>query len=496
MKRAVIIGSGVGGLTSALLLAMHGWEVQVHEQHYRPGGLLHRFFREARPYDTGFHYCGGLGSDDILGSCLRHLGVFDQIRWLPLDEDGFDRLKFPGFEFRVPNGVDAYRERLIETFPEERVGIEGYLADLEEATRHYGLYAFRSVVDPAEFLKWEGQSVEEVVARHTRCRELVAVLTGQNALYGVPAAKAPFGLHAVVMHHFLKGANRIDGGGDRLAKSLVNRLKQLGGTLHLKSRVDQVRVEDGKALGITLASGEQIDADLVVSNMHPRVLLEHLPEGAVRKAYRTRVLDQRVGMGHLGVYVQLDSAADCIGNANVYRLKDFDSDLTFENIRPGHVPFYFATAPAQGLENPSPHHHVVLMLIALDYAKVAPWASSSTGKRPPEYTAYKDSLSQAAVQALCEDFPTLTDKIVRVEASTALTTQHFTRSPEGAMYGHYHEVSQMGRYRPSQFSRVHGLIQVGQSVFAPGVLGSTLSGYYGVGRLLGFERLTDELRVA
>jgi phytoene dehydrogenase-like protein len=230
--------------------------------------------------------------------------------------------------------------------------------------------------------------------------------------------------------------------------------------------------------------------------MHPRVLLEHLPKNAVRKAYRTRVLDQRVGMGHLGVYVQLNGPADCIGNANVYRLDDFDSDRTFENIRPDHVPFYFATAPAEGLENPSPHHHVVLMLIALDWAKVAPWAASSTGERPPEYTAYKDSLSRAAVNALVEDFPSLKEKIVRVEASTALTTQHFTRSPEGAMYGHYHEVSQMGRYRPSQFSRVQGLIQVGQSVFAPGVLGATLSGYYGVGRLLGFERLTEELRIA
>ena len=496
MKRALIIGSGVGGLTSALLLAKHGWDVQVHEQHYRPGGLLHRFFRDARSYDTGFHYCGGLGSDDILGSCLRHLGVFDQVRWLPLDEDGFDRLKFPGLEFRIPHGVEAYRQRLIDTFPEEKAGIEGYLADLAEATSHYGLYSFRSTVDPAEFLKWEGQSVAEVVSRHTRCRELTAVLTAQNALYGVPASKAPFGLHAVVVHHFLKGANRIDGGGDRLAKVLVNRLKELGGSLHLKSHVEQVRVEDGKALGVTLASGEEINADLVVSNMHPRVLLDHLPDGAVRKAYCNRVRGQRVGMGHLGGYVQLNGPADCIGNANVYRLSDFDSDLTFENIGPGHVPFYFATAPAQGLENPSPHHHVVLMLIALDYAKVAPWAESATGERPPEYTAYKDSLAQSAVNALCLDFPSLGDKVTRVEASTALTTQHFTRSPEGAMYGHFHEVSQMGRYRPSQFSRVHGLIQVGQSVFAPGVLGATLSGYYGVGRLLGFERLTEELRIA
>jgi all-trans-retinol 13,14-reductase len=492
--KAVVIGSGVGGLTAAILLAMRGWEVDVFEQHYRPGGLLHRFFRQGSPYDTGFHYCGGIQHEDILGRTLRHLGVFEDINFLPLDPDGFDRLLFDDYEFRVPVGVEAYRARLKSEFPHETAGIDAFVNAMEQSVNEYGLYKLRTNVNVKEFLRWEECSLSSFIDQHVRDPQLKAVLCGQCVLYGVAAKDAPFGLHAVILHHFLSGANRVEGGGDRLAKVMVRRLRKLGGRLHLKTGVDQVLVEDRKACGVRLDDGSEVRADFVVSNMHPLTLLDHLPEGAVRKVYKNRVRDTRVGGAHMGVYIQLDAPPTAIGNANVYRAYDLDPDRSFEDVEPGNLPFYYATAPGEGLLKPRKTHNVVLMLSALDYSRMKGWENLPTGNRGPEYTAYKEALKETMVEGLLNDFPSLRPHVVRVEGSTPLSTRHFTRSPAGAMYGHYHSVDQMGRYRPSQVIRVRNLLQVGHAVFTPGVLGATLSAYYGLGYFLGLKTLLDELK--
>ena len=106
-QHAVVIGSGMGGLTAARLLQKRGYEVTVLEQHYRPGGLLHRFFRKEGAFDTGFHYCGGIAPGQPLGQALRHLGVMDKLEFHALDPDGFDILRFPDAEIRVPAGWEA-----------------------------------------------------------------------------------------------------------------------------------------------------------------------------------------------------------------------------------------------------------------------------------------------------------------------------------------------------------------------------------------------------
>ena len=497
-KHAIVVGSGMGGLTSAVLLAMHGWTVEVHEQHFRPGGLLHRFFREGAPYDTGFHYCGGVEHQDILGRCFKHLGVLDEIDFQPLDPDGFDRIWVEDFEFRVPVGWDRYRDRLVAAFPHERAGIDALFRDMLAAIDEYGLYVFKTEVNVTEFLRWEGTALTDCIHRHIRDPMLVAVLCGQGVLYGVRPGQAPFGLHSVIMHHFVRGAHRVKGGGDRLAKVMVKRIKELGGTLRLRSRVEEILVEDRVAKGVRLASGEERRGDLVVSNMHPRVLLDHLPPGAVRKAYRSRVLDQRVGIAHLGVYCQVDGPSPSIGNANVYRHYSVDPERSHDPMRPdARPPFYFATAPNAALDvDARKKHDVVLMLLAPDWDDVVRWKGTKTRERGPEYEAFKKAVQDRAVEALLSDFPELQGRLQRVESSTGLTTQHYTETPRGAMYGHYHSVDQMGKYRPSQVIRIRNFFQVGQGVFTPGVLGATLSGYYGCGFWLGLDQLLAELEAA
>jgi len=492
-KKAVVIGSGMGGLTSAVLLAMNGCHVTVLEQHYRPGGFLHRFFRDGVPYDTGFHYCGSVEDGQIMNACLKHLGVWDELTFRELDPDGFDRVIFPDFEFRVPKGRARYSQRLRDAFPADARGIDTFIDAVADACKHYGLYSFTTEPHVDKVLKYEGMTLDRFLEQHIgdpRCR---AIIAGQSLLYGVPPAQAPFGLHALVTDHFLQGAYSIDGGGDKLAMSMVRRIRSLGGAVKLKTAASAIDVRDRQVRGVHTADGEFIQADLVVSNLHPQLTLQLLPTNVFRRASRNRIQNNAVGKGHMGVYIQLDRPAHEIGNANIYRHLSWDVNNAYKGINPRETGFYFATAP--GNRHPR-GKHVVLMIMSQPWEQVARWADSPLGERDPEYLAYKRSLQDIAIGALLADFPSMRDHIVRVESSSPLTTAHFTRSPRGAMYGHYHSVEQMGRYRPAQATKVRNLLLVGQGVFMPGVLGTCLSAYYACGYLLGLDRLLQELEAA
>ncbi|MCO4747459.1 MAG: NAD(P)/FAD-dependent oxidoreductase [Proteobacteria bacterium] len=492
--KAVVIGSGMGGLTAAILLQRQGYAVTVLEQHYRPGGLLHRFHRKGAQFDTGFHYCGGIEKGQALGQCLRHLGVFDDLSFHELDPDGFDRLRFPDFEFRVPRGWEAFRERLVERFPHEAVGIDAVLSEMQRAAQLYGLYKLRMDSDLSAVLKVEKVSLADVLQQHIRDPKLKSVLSAQGVLYGVAAPEAPFGVHSLIMDHFLDGAWAVEGGGDKLVRAVVRKIRGDGGEVLLRSEVSAIEVEGREATAVHTADGRRFEADLVISNLHPALTVDLLPEGAVRKAYRSRVRSTKLGHAHMGVYLQVDGRVPELGRSNVYRYTTWD--LAGIGGSSEGVPFYFATAPTEHAPQRRPGSSSVLMIAAMPWTEVQQWSGSSPDARPDDYLAFKNARVQQAVDALVRDFPTLGGRISKVEGSTPLSTLHYTRSPDGAVYGHRHTVAQMGRHRPMPFLRVRNMALVGQGVGMPGVLGVMLSAYYVIGSLFDKEALVSELKSA
>lgn len=492
MKRAVIIGSGMGGLCSAVLLARAGWSVTVLERHTRPGGCLHRFYREGLGYDTGFHYVGSARPDQTFGRALAHLGVYDQLRWHPLSDEGFDVLRYPGFELRVPTGLSRYGQRLVDAFPRERAGVERYLEIHQQAVSAYGWFRLDPSVDPAAILPWEERSLRDVLDLCFQDPRIKAVVAGQAALYGVPPSDAPFGLHAVVTDHFLQGAWTIEGGGDRLAMALVRRIRALGGEVLLKTPATGIALRDRGVEAVRTEDGRSFPADLVVANIHPRLVLDLLPPGAVRPAYATRVREARPGIGHLGLYLRVEGDLEPLRGRNLYRFRTWDLEEAAAGARPGHVPLTFATWSGQGAPEGHAARQVVLGLVPCATDLFRAWAGSDPAARPDLYQDLKRRLADDALAALREDFPSW--EILRAEASTPLTVERFLGTPEGATYGHYHGVQQMGRYRLPMVTRVSGLLQVGQCVAFPGVCGALMSAYVALSRLPGMERLIEELR--
>src|SRR4051812_27524844 len=134
MNRAVIIGSGLSGLTSAVLLAEHGWAVTVLEAHAVPGGLMQRFRRGPYWFDTGFHFITGSEPDGIFRRIAKRLGILERMTFLPLDHQAQYRIHIPdepAFDF--PVGIDACERALAARWPDQVEAIGRFMGQLRGA---------------------------------------------------------------------------------------------------------------------------------------------------------------------------------------------------------------------------------------------------------------------------------------------------------------------------------------------------------------------------
>jgi len=128
---AVVIGSGMGGLTTAALLSDLGWTVCVLEQHYTAGGYTHSYERNGYEWDVGVHYIGDVGAKTRTRQMFDYLSG-GKLEWAPMDDE-YDRFYIGDKVFNAQAGKQQYRDNLIRQFPNEEKAIDRYLALLDKA---------------------------------------------------------------------------------------------------------------------------------------------------------------------------------------------------------------------------------------------------------------------------------------------------------------------------------------------------------------------------
>lgn len=442
---AIVIGSGMGGLATASLLAqLRGSRVLVLERHFKLGGFTHAFRRGSWEWDVGLHYVGGMQEGGQLRR-MMDLVTGGEVRWNPMP-DRFERFVYPELEVEVPSDAAAFQELLAGRFPAEREALRAYFADLQRvvgwATRHFaGSLVPRPV---AALLELPGralalQTTGAYLARRFRDPLLRAVLCSQWGDYGLPPARSAFVMHAIVAHHYLQGASYPEGGAGRIAQAVAARVEAAGGELRVNHEVEEILVEGGAAVGVRVRAGKgaapvEHRAPVVFSGAGADLTFTRLLPPALRET----AAPPAAGTSAVTLYLGLSRSPEEVGlrgeNTWLFARADHDRIWAERNLLlEGKVGAAYLSTPS--LKDPAAKAHTAEVITHLDIEPLADWREAPWRRRGPDYEALKGRITEALLATVERRYPGFRALVAHAELSTPLTVEHFGGQRRGLYYG-------------------------------------------------------------
>jgi all-trans-retinol 13,14-reductase len=493
---AIVIGSGIGGLAAAALLAKHGGKrVLVLERHYTAGGYTHVFRRPGYEWDVGLHYIGQVHEPE---SDARR--IFDDITdgrlaWAPLP-DVYDRIIIGDRAFNLVAGADRFRETLQGHFPREARAIERYLRTVEACVGAGRLFFMEKVIPVpvariigplmrARFLRYAGRTTREILQGLTSDPLLIAVLTGQYGDYGLPPAESSFAMHAAVVAHYLEGAAYPVGGAGQIAHTVIPVIQAAGGAVLVGADVQEILVEGKRVAGVRMADGQELRARVVISDTGvANTLGRLLPKSlAAVASLRERIARLPPSAAHLCLYVGLKRPAVELGltGTNLWICPDADHDGNVARfLKNPEAPFpsvyiSFPSAKDTSFQQRYPGRATIEVISLAAWEWFAPWAGTRWQRRGPEYEDLKARFAVRLLEQLYVHVPGVRGKVDYYELSTPLSTRHFSGHPQGEMYGLSFTPARF-RIRLRAETPIRGLFLTGQDLAMGGVVGALYGG--------------------
>lgn len=512
---AVVIGSGMGGLTSAAMLSALGWKVAVLEQHYTAGGYTHSYEREGYEWDVGLHYVGDMGAPTQPRKLMDFL-TGGRLQWASMGQV-YDRFFIGEKVFDAVAGKQAFRDELVRRFPQEASAIDRYLGLLAQVKKAVPFFTMARMLKPWQralatpllkllLPRTLSMSTGAVLAEITQNPELAAVLTAQWGDYGLPPSQSSFLVHALVASHYLHGGYYPVGGSWRIAEAILPQIRAAGGEVFTYARVKQIIVEQGQTKGVLMEDGTRIDCGCVISSAGVVNTFEHLvPAAEVQRAGYTRQLKQvKPSASHLGVYIGLKHTAEELGlpKTNFWVYPDADYDGVLQRFmddpeQPFPVVYIsFPSAKDPDFARRYPGKATIEIVAPTNYAWFERWEDTIWGKRGEDYDAFKARLGERLMAVLYEKLPQLRGKVDYFEVSTPLSTNWFGAYQRGELYGLDHDPARFDQDWLSPRTRIKGLWLTGQDVVTCGIVGAMMAGVLTSLSVAGMRRMGPVLKRA
>uniref|UniRef100_A0A1I8J5P6 Amino_oxidase domain-containing protein n=1 Tax=Macrostomum lignano TaxID=282301 RepID=A0A1I8J5P6_9PLAT len=531
---AIVIGSGIGGLSAAALLARAGRRVLVLEQHDVAGGCCHTFWERGYEFDVGIHYIGEMAPGSDMRALVDQI-TDGQLDWAPLDPDCYDAIMIGDDETKRVYNVSADRRKFIgllcEKFPNDVDAIKKFFNFADSLRKgsepYWGLkflpLTLSRLLARSGLLKYFfpifrhlDESIDSHLSQLTDNQELRAVLSYCYGDYGTQPSKASVVMQAWLFNHFQgAGAFYPVGGASEIAYTILPVIRRTGGEVLVRARVTQLlgNPSTGAIEGVVVNGKSEVRAPLVISAVGLNNTAAIMPPGISAGRLPGLLNDMPIGVAAMSVFVGLklptDRPVESLGlrRQNVWRFTDPNLDksvseylaLDPQEAAASDAPLMFVSFPS--LKDPTWAKRAALdrltcaLVTLTNWDWFADWSDARVKHRGADYEGLKGAIGRRLWEQTKAIFPQLADlEVEAFEVGSPVTNNFYIGSRRGEIYGLDHGLARTSadgcaRLRPD--IGVPGLLCSGQDVascgFVGGLVGGLLCASDALGRNLFFD---------
>ncbi len=466
----IVIGSGIGGLVTATQLAAKGAKVLVLERYLIPGGSAGYFERQGYRFDVGASMIFGFGQQGTTNLLTRALAAVGQNLETIADPVQIHYHLPQGLEVKVHRNYEKFLQELMTRFPKEARGIRQFydecwrvfnclnameLLSLEELGYLLRVF-FQHPGACLGLVQYLPQNAGDIARRYISNPELLKFIDMECYCWSVVPADATPMINAgmVFSDRHYGGINYPKGGVGQIAEKLVEGLEQSGSEIRYQARVTKILTENGRAIGVKLADGQELLAKRIVSNatrwdtFDQLLAADTLPKG--EKKWRDRYQQSPSFLSlHLGVKADLlPPGTEC----HHILLEDWQQMESEQGT-------IFVSIPT--LLDPSlapPGHHII-------HTFTPSWMTAWQGLSPQAYQAKKEAYAHRLIDRLESIFPGLNTALDYQEVGTPRTHRRFLGRQNGT-YGPIPQRKLLGLLgMPFNRTAIPHLYCVGDSTF-------------------------------
>jgi all-trans-retinol 13,14-reductase len=493
---AVVVGSGMGGLSAAVMLARSGKSVLVLEQNAVIGGMTQSYSRGSYRWTVGLHYIGDVASRRTLTRKLFDYVTASQVEWADMPSI-FNRMVIADREYQIPAGEAAYAAALKKAFPHQADAIDTYLGLVRAASKSSSVYFAQKALPQAmgehliesacgPFYDFADRLTIDALRDLFDDEELIAVLCANWGDYSLEPTKSSFALHCMLAKHYMNGGSYPIGGGAAFADAMVPIIEQAGGTVLHSADVASICVTDGKAHGVRLVDGTEINCATVISNAGVQNSFGRLLDPDVAKSAGLDALLSEVKDTYaiVGLNIGFNKSAEELGftPANIWDHPSADFQANLDAHRADFdaaFPWTFITFPSTkdpSLPSEFANKATVEMYAYTDYRHFEHWADTRWMKRGDDYQARKADIQKRLLERLFHFVPAARDAVDVVEVSTPLTYETFAKRQKGGFMGMEGSPARFRQNWLRARTPIDGLWLTGQDVATDGVIGALMGG--------------------
>jgi len=473
----IVIGAGIGGLAVAGLMAKQGRKVLLLEQSDRVGGCCSTFEREGYHFDLGASIIEDV---QVMDWCFQRLGttLAQEVELIP-PHLIFSVILKDGTRIRYPKSIEESAQEIAKIAPEDVKGWYAfckYMKEFNDAavegffikpanTLGDVVRMFQQTPTMLKYMPLFNGSYQGVLKKFFKSEKIRESLSYQCFYAGLPPELLP-GLYTVIPYSEHEGIYYSKGGMVAIPSAFHRVGEKLGMTTRFNSLVKKVMIKDRRAIGVILADGSEITADLVISDINAKKLyLDLIGEEHLPSIVRTGVKSYEYSMSTPTIYLGVDYDPPLESHHTLATIPMEEMNkYWWDEYEQGHYPsqqwgiISCTTRSDPGLA-PKGHNIIILTM------GPGPYKLDGT-----TWEAEKKGLMQKIIRYYSEKYvPGLEEHVRVAEFSTPADFEKRLLSPEGAIYALRQDVPHAICFRPAAKSKsIKGLYLVGASTHPGG----------------------------